>query len=48
MPGGFAIVATVLADIILYFAYKIQVMKKSAYLYDLKDFELNEVSISND
>ena len=48
MPGGFAMVATVPADIAQYFAYMIRVMQKLAYLYGFEDFELNEESISDD
>lgn len=48
MPGGFAMVATVPADIAQYFAYMIRVMQKLAYLYGFEDFELNEDTISDD
>lgn len=48
MPGGFAMAATVPADIAQYFAYMIRVMQKLAYLYGFEDFELNEESISDD
>ena len=48
MPGGFAMVATVPADIVQYFAYMIRVMQKLAYLYGFEDFELNEDTISDD
>lgn len=48
MPGGFAMVATVPADIIQYFAHMIRVMQKLAYLYGFEDFELNEESISDE
>ncbi len=47
MPGGFAMVATVPADIVQYFAYMIRVMQKLAYLYGFEDFELNEDTISD-
>lgn len=47
MPGGFAMVATVPADIAQYFAYMIRVMQKLAYLYGFEDFELNEDAISD-
>ncbi len=47
MPGGFAMVATVPADIAQYFAYMIRVMQKLAYLYGFDDFELNEDTISD-
>ncbi len=48
MPGGFAMVATVPADLAQYFAYMIRVMQKLAYLYGFENFELNEESISDD
>lgn len=47
IPGGFAMVATVPADIAQYFAYMIRVMQKMAYLYGFEDFELNEDAISD-
>ena len=47
MPGGFAMVATVPADIAQYFAYMIRVMQKLSYLYGFEDFELNEEAISD-
>ena len=47
MPGGFAMIATVPADIAQYFAYMIRVIQKLAYLYGFEDFELNEESISD-
>ena len=48
MPGGFAMVATVPADIAQYFGYMIRVMQKLAYLYGFEDFELNEEEISDE
>lgn len=48
MPGGFAMVATIPADIAQYFAYMIRVMQKLAYLYGFEDFELNKNTISDD
>lgn len=48
MPGGFAMAATVPADIVQYFAYMIRVMQKLAYLYGFEDFELNEDDISDE
>lgn len=48
MPGGFAMIATVPADIVQYFAYMIRVMQKLAYLYGFEDFDLNEDTISDD
>lgn len=47
IPGGFAMVATVPADVAQYFAYMIRVMQKLAYLYGFEDFELNEEAISD-
>ena len=47
MPGGFAMFATVPADIAQYFAYMIRVMQKLSYLYGFEDFELNEEAISD-
>lgn len=47
MPGGFAMAATVPADIAQYFGYMIRVMQKLAYLYGFEDLELNEESISD-
>ena len=48
MPGGFAMVATVPADIAQYFGYMIRVMQKLAYLYGFEDFELNEEEVSDE
>lgn len=48
IPGGFAMVATVPADVAQYFAYMIRVMQKLAYLYGFEDFELNEDTINDD
>ena len=48
MPGGFAMAATVPADIAQYFGYMIRVMQKLAYLYGFEDFELNEETISDE
>lgn len=48
MPGGFAMAATVPADIAQYFAYMIRVMQKLAYLYGFEDFELSDDTISDD
>lgn len=48
MPGGFAMAATVPADIVQYFGFMIRVMQKLAYLYGFEDFELNEDEVSDE
>ena len=48
IPGGFAMAATVPADITQYFAFMIRTMQKLAYLYGFGDFELNEDEVSDD
>mgnify|MGYP000593357478 CR=1 FL=1 len=48
IPGGFAMAATVPADVVQYFGFIIRAMQKLAYLYGFEDFELNEDEISDD
>ena len=48
IPGGFAMIGTVPADLTQYFAFMIRVMQKLAYLYGFEDFNLNEDEISDD
>jgi len=48
IPGGFAMAATVLTDIVQYFGFMIRAMQKLAYLYGFGDFELNEDEVSDD
>lgn len=48
LPGGFAMAATVPADVIQYFAIMIRTMQKLAYLYGFPDFGLNEDEISDE
>ena len=47
VPGGFAMIATVPADISQYFCFMIRVMQKLAYLYGFEDFKLSEDDISD-
>lgn len=48
VPGGFAMAATVPADVAQYFAFMIRTMQKLAYLYGFPDFGLNEDEISDE
>lgn len=48
IPGGFAMAATIPADVAQYFGFLLRVMQKLAYLYGFQEFELNENSISDD
>lgn len=47
-PRGFAMAATIPADIIQYFGFLIRTMQKLAYLYGFSDFELNGEDISDE
>lgn len=47
VPGGFAMMATVPADIVQYFGFILRVMQKLAYLYGFKEFALNEDDIDD-
>ena len=46
VPGGFAMLATVPADLAQYFGFMIRVMQKLAYLYGFEDFEITEDEVS--
>ena len=48
LPGGFAMAATVPADLAQYFGFLIRVMQKLAYLYGFEDFNLSEDEIDDD
>lgn len=48
IPGGFAMVATVPADITQYFGFILRVMQKLAYLYGFEELELREDEISDE
>lgn len=48
IPGGFAMAATVPADIVQYFGFMIRTMQKLAYLYGFSDFELNEEEVNDE
>lgn len=48
LPGGFAMAATIPADIVQYFGFLIRTMQKLAYLYGFSDFELNEEEVSDE
>lgn len=48
MPGGFAMAATIPADVAQYFGFLLRVMQKLAYLYGFQEFELSENSISDE
>lgn len=47
LPGGYAMIATVPADLTQYFAFILRVMQKLAYLYGFGEFELREDSIND-
>jgi hypothetical protein len=47
IPGGFAMAATIPADVAQYFGFMLRVMQKLAYLYGFSDFELDGDSISD-
>lgn len=42
IPGGFAMAATIPADIAQYFGFMLRVLQKLAYLYGFPEFEFNE------
>lgn len=48
VPGGFAMAATVPADVAQYFGFLLRTMQKLAYLYGFEDFELSEENISDE
>ena len=48
IPGGFAMAATIPADITQYFAFLLRGMQKLAYIYGFEDFQLNEDEIDED
>jgi hypothetical protein len=46
LPGGFAMAATMPADLVQYFGFLLRVMQKLAYLYGFERFDLSEEEIS--
>ena len=48
IPGGFAMAATIPADLVQYFGFTLRIMQKLAYLYGFDEFELNEDEISDE
>lgn len=48
VPGGFAMAATIPADVTQYFVFILRIMQKLAYLYGFEDFKLNEETVSDD
>jgi len=48
IPGGFAMAATIPADIAQYFGFMLRVLQKLAYLYGFPEFEFNEDEIADD
>ena len=48
IPGGFAMAATIPADVAQYFGFLLRVMQKLAYLYGFQEFELSENNISDE
>lgn len=47
IPGGFAMAATVPADLAQYFGFVLRIMQKLTYLYGFPDFELKDDSIDD-
>lgn len=47
LPGGWAMAATIPADLAQYFGFALRVMQKLAYLYGFDDFELNEDNLND-
>ncbi len=47
VPGGFAMAATIPADLIQYFGFILRVMQKLAYLYGFEEFDLKEEEIND-
>ena len=47
VPGGFAMIGTVTADVAQYFAFILRVMQKLAYLYGFGEFELSDAAIND-
>lgn len=47
LPGGFAMFATIPADVTQYFANIVIATQKIAYLYGFEDFELNDAEMSD-
>lgn len=49
LPGGFAMAATIPADVLQFWGFNLRIAQEVAYLYGIKDFwdgdELNEVSV---
>jgi len=48
IPGGFAMIGTIPADIIQYFGFILRIMQKLAYLYGFPEFDLNEDEINDE
>lgn len=47
LPGGFAMVPALSADIVLYFYYVIVIIQKLAYLYGFDEFDFDEKDIDS-
>ncbi len=47
IPGGLAMVATVPADTVQYFAFVLRILQKLAYLYGFPELDLDETNISD-
>lgn len=48
IPGGFAMAATIPADLAQYFGFMLRVTQKLAYLYGFDEFELSEDEINDE
>lgn len=48
LPGGFAMVATVPADMTQYFTFILRVMQKLAYLYGFEEFDFDEENVDDE
>ncbi len=44
IPGGFALIGTIPADLAQYYAFSIRIIQELAYLYGWPDFDLDDVS----
>ena len=48
LPGGFAMAATIPADVVQYFTFILRAMQKLAYLYGFQEFEFSEDEVSDE
>ena len=48
IPGGFAMIGTVPADLVQYYAHVLRILQKLTYLYGWKDFELDSKEMSDE